>query len=315
MNAPPLRFHIFVPTLPCTGWHWYKRGFGIYIQDYLASNLIETPYRVFAVSSRCHPTIRDFCMLRRLSRQSFNECIGDRERRRALAFAIFLKDRFHASVIKDWSYRTLSRITGLAPGTCQARVRTLRDMRLTSEWVRNGHPYLRVLSLRSEKSVTQKGRVWNTRKYTEVDFAKIDRTSVKSIEEGLMALLIVETQSKKNYIRQQTVLASGFHPNATQKEIQRAKRKQRMLCGGKSFSDNGFSIKAICRRLKCTAKTAKHIICKGEDCRMFEAHFGSQISEDWVLRLDTTIPKGSSGYILSHKRAIFYSCTKFSLCC
>ena len=107
--------------------------------------------------------------MNRLSRRLFQYVIGDRKRRRAVAFAILMKNRKPASVVKDWSYKGLARVSGLAPGTCRTYVHILMEMGLVSMSIHKGHQYLYFDKLKAQKRKNRGKTGYHTPKHKDID--------------------------------------------------------------------------------------------------------------------------------------------------
>ena len=205
-------------------------------------------------------------MVERLSRKVYNALVGNPEHRKAVAFAIYLKDHKQTSVVKNWSYRELSRISGIAPGTCKKRIAALRELGLVKEETKNGVRYLVFRKLRAPKMATKrKLGLWYTPKRQDVSLKKVGRFSVKAIEMGLIALYVVETQTKKNFIRQ-TIRSKDKGRKVA--EIKRAKK----ICRGrgwKEYSEFGLSYRGMAGKLNVGTAKMLDAVRYGESKKMF----------------------------------------------
>lgn len=205
-----------------------------------------------------------YVMIQKLKRETFNRVIGDKGLRKALAFAIWVKDNKPASVIKGWSYTKLSEITGCSRATCKNRITALRELGLVSEGEKNGVRYLHFLPLRAKKLQSKLGN-WYSPKRLDIHIGKIDRTSVKTIELGLCAMLIVEIQTRKNYVRQ--VIRNKDKARKV-RDIKRARR----ICSDRGWTryvEYGISMKSVARRLGCGVSKAASAVENGEANFMF----------------------------------------------
>lgn len=209
-------------------------------------------------------------MLQRLSRKILSKVVGVPDYRKAVAFAIFVKSKRPASVLKDWSYRELSRLTSLSPNTCKKRVSCLESLGLVTRESKGGHTYLRFGQLK-RGAVRLKKRTWRP-KNADVKIGLFSGESIKDIERGLMSLVIVEDCCRKDYVRQLTSLA---HNPSRSVKIRRFKRAK-AICSkrgyGKFFQDFGLSYRRIRQWLQCGPSRVKEIICFGESTGMFVAH-------------------------------------------
>lgn len=214
-------------------------------------------------------TFADFFMLTRVARKTYQNAVGTPELRKALAFAIYVK-RFKAnSVVKDWSYRELARLTKLSPTTCKKRIDTLKGMGLVRMETKHGHSYLRFLRLRHGSIVVKRNGIETKRRPRYADIRLGEYTSIKEIEQDLMALVIVEDTKRKNYARQLISLANNPRPKTSIKRVKKAQRLCRKRGYGKKFIDGGLSYRRIAKWLHCSPNTVKNIICFGESTEMF----------------------------------------------
>lgn len=217
-------------------------------------------------------------MLTRLARHTFNEIIGNPEYRKAVALAIYVKDHKGASVWKDWSYRKIAALCGISPTTCRKRIAILIKLGMVDSFMAKGHTYLRFNRLRQGEVVVG-DRAFQPR-MADVSIKDISHDSIKDIERGLMALLIVEDIRRKDYVRQLITSAHNPRPGTSAKRINRA----RALCSergyGENFVDGGLSYRTIGRKLHCAPNTTKDIIAYGESLELFEAS-----RRDWILWL------------------------------
>ena len=204
--------------------------------------------------------------INRLSRRLFQYVVGDRKRSRAISFAILMKNRKPASVVKDWSYKGLARISELAPGTCKTYVHILLEMGLVSMSTYNGHSYLCFNNLKAHKKTNRGKTGYHTPKNKDIDLGNYDATSVKTIEMTLKALTIVEIQRRKDYA-QQCISAKQNPRNLP--EYKKAEKICRARGWDSSFVDNGISYNHIRRQLNCSPNTVNATIQYGEKNGLF----------------------------------------------
>ena len=214
-------------------------------------------------------------MANRVSRSLFYQCVGAPEKRKALAFALFVKNARPASVIKGWSYSLLAKITGLTDGTCKRRVHTLAEMGLISFKELRGISYLYFKPLRTMALVNKlTGKHLPVGKF-DTRLPNLNNLSIKQIERDLMSMLIVEVQRRKDFVGQR--VDSMVNPT-DKKEYRRAKR----YCdrrGYTGFYDGGFSYKGISERLHCGFNTVSEIIKNGESRGLFSVVRSLPISQ------------------------------------
>lgn len=68
--------------------------------------------------------------MKRLSRKRYNEIISATDERKAIALLIFIKQKFRSSVVLNFSYYKLSKITGMYKNTVKKRLEVLGSMEL-----------------------------------------------------------------------------------------------------------------------------------------------------------------------------------------
>ena len=217
-------------------------------------------------------------MLAKVARTYFNDAVVDIQRRKALAFAIYLKNKNTTSVFKDWTIRSIARDAGIAPGTAKVRLDLLRKMHLVRIENHGGHSYLIFKKLRRQKIKNKKNDKYHTPVHLDVAISIQEDWGVRDIERYLMALDIQEHARKTEYIKRLTELGTApkqftktaKHKNAKVK-LERYWRK-RGYDTIQPFVDHGYSYRRIQRKLHCGPQTAKNIIALGESLELFEAH-------------------------------------------
>lgn len=115
--------------------------------------------------------------MKKISRKIFNENISDADAVKALALLIFVKTKFPTSVVPNFSFYKMKKLTGLHINTIKERMNTLGDMELI-DFVGKYNQHVLFKKVRAPKS--------------NVNFSMIDTSSVKSIELGLRALFLQE---------------------------------------------------------------------------------------------------------------------------
>ena len=204
-------------------------------------------------------------LLNRISRNLFQEVIGDRNKRKAIAYAIYMKDLKQTSVVKDWSYRRLAREAGLATATCKKYVHLLREMKLVSMRSYKGHNYLTFKKLKEHKKKNRWNSGYHTPKHKDVKLGNYSPTSIKAIEGHLEALLICEVQRQKDYVQQS--ISTAQNP----KNHLEYKKAKKICCarGWSSFNDSGISYKYMCNALNSSPNTVSSTIKYGEKVGLF----------------------------------------------
>ena len=217
-------------------------------------------------------------MLAKIARHTFNKIVGDADKRKAVALAIFVQERKGAGVWKGWTYRKIASFCGISPTTCKKRIATLLALGLAESYTTNGVAYLKFNKLRQGEVGTH-GRRWTPRK-ADVDIRPIPKETIKEIERGLMALVIVEDTARKDHVRQLITLAHNPKPFTRESRVKRAMAKCRERGYSDTFVDGGLSYRTIGRRLRCSHNTTRDVIAFGESLGLFTA-----TRRDWVLWL------------------------------
>lgn len=224
-------------------------------------------------------------MVTRIARKTYQKVIGNPTARKAIALAILLKDHNGTSVYKGFSYRELSRISGLSPNTCKARIATLVQLHLAEICQFKGQAYLKLAQLRRgrveirTKNMNGKNiiRYWYP-KTADVKLDSISRKSIKDIEKGLMAIEIVEITIRKEFVKHAIDLAHNPSPYESTRRIRRAKKVCDVRGYGESFADNGISYRYLQRRLGCSSNTISKVVEYGESHKLF-----ATIRKNWEL--------------------------------
>ena len=213
-------------------------------------------------------------MLTKVARTYFNDAVVDSQRRKALAFAIFLKNKNVTSVFKDWTIRSIARDAGVATGTAKKRLDTLRKMHLIRIENTGGHSYLTFKKLRRQKIKNKKNDKYHTPDNLDVKISVCADWSLKVIEKYLMALDIHEHTRKVEYTKRLIKLAKDPAKFAKTREHKRAKAifRKRGIADIPDFKDYGYSYRRIAKRLHCGSNTVSFIVSMGESLELFQVH-------------------------------------------
>ncbi len=203
-------------------------------------------------------------MITKVARKLFNMTLADKtgdadysvDVRKAIAFAIFVKSHVSCSVLKNWSYRDLARLTGCSQATCKKRISALRALHLVRDEGRN----LFFKNLKKEKIKNKRGGEYHTAKHSNVPLVNIDYSSCKSIERGLEGLVIVEDTRNKNYYRRLIELNQNPRPGDSLSAIKRARRVCRKKGLESGFVGGEFSYDGIARRIGCSKTKALKVV-------------------------------------------------------
>ena len=213
-------------------------------------------------------------MLTKLARTYFNDAVVDIQRRKALAFAIYLKNKNTTSVFKDWTIRSIARDAGVATGTAKKRLDLLRQMHLVRIENHAGHSYLFFKKLRRSKIRNKNNSRYHTPVNLDIVIDIKESWSVRDIEKYLMALDIQEHTRKVEYTKRLIKLAKDPAKFTRNREVKRAKAifRKRGITDIPDFKEYGYSYRRIAKRLHCGTNTTSFIIALGESMGLFQAH-------------------------------------------
>ena len=213
-------------------------------------------------------------MLTKVARTYFNDAVVDIQRRKALALAIYLKNKNTTSVFKDWTIRSIARDAGIAPGTAKKRLDLLRKMHLVRIENHAGHSYLFFKKLRRSKIKNKNNGRYHTPVNLDIAIDIKDGWGVRDIEKYLMALDIQEHTRKVEYEKRLIQLAKDPSKFAKTREHKRAKEifRKRCISDIPDFVEYGYSYRRIAKRLHCGTNTVSFIVAMGESLELFQAH-------------------------------------------
>ena len=161
--------------------------------------------------------------------------------RKAFALALFIKLNFVSSDVSHYSLNKLHKLTGLHYQTLKKRLETLRKYNLIKF---NGDSLVFC-------KVSSKSDLRN-------DFVFIDDfSSVKAIEEALLAWLFVKIQQNKDFAKH--TIQSVHDPKDIQ-EMKKARRICRRYGYGNEYVEYGLSYKGIAKRIGVSVKKAVGIV-------------------------------------------------------
>lgn len=245
--------------------------------------------------------------MRKISLATYLKAMADPKKKKALALYLFVKHRYAASVIPQFTYKKLCALTGLCFTALKKRIHTLYDMDLVGKIGDN-------LLFKSCRDKHVNIEVWQI----------THESNVKDIETGLNALYLVYVQSKKDYIKQ---LAQNFNDinNAKgfvkekngrdYKSLKKEMRKRGILWG--HFKELGISYRYLARKLKVGLTKVSNAIKYGIKNNMFVKHkhieniypHNDQSTAYFWLSLDDT----SNKFITKHGIIAVYANT-YTLC-
>ena len=192
-----------------------------------------------------------------LSISLFEECICDKNKGKALAMFIFLKRKYPASVIKNFSIEKIRKEVNSSHRVVARWFNILNTLGLCE---RNGN----IMYLKSIKSQRL------NHKLTKFDFS-----NVNSILNSLRCLYISHVQSQKDYYDKEKKamldLRNNTHKFISKKEYKRIKKLEFSNSCGRimNFEDKGISYKYIAEQLNISNTTITQLINYGTEHQFF----------------------------------------------
>ena len=192
-----------------------------------------------------------------LSISLFEECICDKNKGKALAMFIYLKRKYPASVIKNFSIEKIRKEVNSSHRVVARWFNILNTLGLCE---RNGN----IMYLKSIKSQRL------NHKLTKFDFS-----SINSILNCLRCLYISHVQSQKDYYDKEKKaildLRNNTHKFISKKEYKRIKKLEFSNSCGRimNFEDKGISYKYIAEQLNISNTTITQIINYGTEHQFF----------------------------------------------
>lgn len=236
--------------------------------------------------------------MRKISRKLYHDNISDAEAVKALALLIFVKNHFPTSVIPNFTYYKVVKLTGLHYNTVKKRINTLGDMDLI-EIVGKYNQHLKFKRVRAKNS--------------NINFSRIDTSSVKSIERGLQALFLVEKVSQKNYVEQRVILAK----NCKNGKERKAGKAVLQKCSSADFKDNGISYAYLANKLNVSIMTVSDIIKYAVSHKLVVKHRNiTQVVHIKNLAQHCfTMVDNQKGFFATKHGIYKIACNTYSLCC
>lgn len=224
-----------------------------------------------------------------LSRSIYREIINDKESLRAIAMLLFVKHKCPSSVVANYSNYKLAKLTGLHQNTVKKRMNILANMELI-DYCNYNTTHILFKNVRA--------------KCSNVKLTNIDMTSVKSIEIGLMAMVVYEIQRTKNFVQQQIINSQNPILKKDDGENYRKFKKAKRFCdkrGLTEFKDNGISYNFIANKIGGSLRTVAKLIKHGVEQGMYK--------KTTHINYATTI-KGGASSAVKMINAKFYFSTK-----
>lgn len=184
------------------------------------------------------------CAMDRIRRKIFHKMYKNKSVTKALALAIFVKNRIKSSTIQDFSYNKLHLITGLHINTLKKRLDVLKRMGLV-EFIGTHKQHLcfkSIVSSCDHRNVSIK--------YGEFD-------TIKDIEMTLFAYLLVEIQRRKDFAKHTIQTARN---GRDLEQIKAARRTCRRNGYSEEYQEWGLSYKGIAKRLGVGVQKAFFVV-------------------------------------------------------
>lgn len=202
--------------------------------------------------------------MKRLSRKIYNETISNTDLRKSIALLIFIKQRYRSSVVLNFSYYKLSKLTGLHKNTVKKRLNILGEMDLL-EFIGRNSQHLLFKSVRAAIS--------------NVRLDGLDLSSIKTIERSLQTLFIMEEQNRKMYVNHQVVKGTSPKGHLSKSKYREWKKAKKFctLNGLTEFNDNGISFETLSKRMKTSKSKVAKAIEFGEKCGVLKRNRNFQV--------------------------------------
>lgn len=240
-----------------------------------------------------------------------DECIGNPDKEKALAFVIRFKSVYAASVMKNYSLRKLAQTMGIAVNTLRRYLDTAIQMGLMKKFTRvvNGKKvrYLRAFKIREIKQYSDRKNVCYTPKWKDTSCPNIaknidsdgvaDIDKIKNIKLGVKTVSIVRVCTRKAKIQQ---LINDVRNPGKDMDLRVFKAKRRKLCQSgyrfdRPFVDNGITYEHIKSQNRCGNATVKKMGELGTAKQWFLKE-----KQPWIL-----IDSMEKAYLIKKK---YYSC-------
>lgn len=186
----------------------------------------------------------NFLYLMKIRRATYHQNVNNKDFIKSLALLCYLKNKFPSSAIPDYTLGKIHRLTGLHSVTCKKRINTLKSL-----------GFAKIATTKSGKTLLILNNISSKHQQRNIDLNCVVFDTVKSVEQSLYALYIVEVQNRKEYVKQTIYEA---HNSYSLKKLKEAKKRCRSYRD--EFVDNGLSYKGIAKRLKISLQKALSIV-------------------------------------------------------
>lgn len=182
-----------------------------------------------------------------IRRKTFRAYIDSKVAVKSLALLFYVKHHFKSSVIKNFSYNKLHKMTGLHINTLKLYIKTLRQMGLAVNIGKKAQSLL----LKGDYS-------HDKRKNVNLDALVYD--SVKTVAYSLYAMFVVEEQRRHDYANHVILTTENATKETPLDVLKKALRLRKGNGYGKVFKDSGIAYYILARRLRVHTQKAIDVI-------------------------------------------------------
>lgn len=163
---------------------------------------------------------------------------------KAMSLAIFVKNHIVSSTINNYTVDKIHRITSLHSSTIKKRLNTLKQMGL-----------IRFVGKNKEHMVFES--ITSSSEHRNVYAELVMFDNIKDIEKALYALLVIEIQKTKDFVKHTIQLANN---PSTLDEHKSAKKICNRYGYGNEYKEYGISYKYIAKRLGVCLQKAFNVV-------------------------------------------------------
>lgn len=198
----------------------------------------------YFVATLFYAYTRNRMNIKAIRRNIFIGIATDKMLVKALSLAVFIKTRYASSCIRNFSYNKLRKLSGLHDSSLKKRIAKLNEYGLIKRVGRNNE-HLVVSSIASH----------NNRR--NVDISCIEFSTIKDIENSILAIVVVEMQKRKDYVKH--ILNCVLDPKSTD-EYKRSKRQCRDYGYNGEYKEYGISYKRIAKEMGVCVQKAMRVV-------------------------------------------------------
>lgn len=186
-----------------------------------------------------------------IRRQLFHSIHDDKNFVKALALSVFVKNAFRSSTITNFTINKLHKITGLHATTLQKRIKTLKAYGLI-DCVGANKQHLVFKSISSHNALRN------------INVEHITASDIRTLENELLALVLIETQKQKDYVKH--LLSCAYNPSKYD-DYKSARKKCRSYgYDNKDYKEYGISYKTLAKKMNVSLKKAFSVVKYAIEC-------------------------------------------------